>query len=138
MNFSHMDLYMFVFLQKHTPPSQPSALPHSHGQTRGKAPHNGHGDTSAVMWTDIIDPLYLMIKTSERGAVTGVSVRREGECISGWDRLRDSRGDSKGYWLSRPGCVADIIISHVYTVDIQYVIRRPCCCLAHRGGPKSL
>lgn len=37
-----------------------------------------------------------MIKTSVRGAVTGVSARGEGECISGWDRLRDRRGDSKG------------------------------------------
>jgi len=74
------------------------------------------------MWTDIIDPLYLMIKTSVRGAVTGVSARGEGECISGWDRLRDRRGDSKGYWLSRCGCVAKIITSCVYIVVIHVAV----------------
>lgn len=46
------------------------------------------GHPPAVMLADIIDLLYLMVKTSVR-VVTGVSVSGAGECISGWEGLRD-------------------------------------------------
>lgn len=55
------------------------------------------------MWKDIIDLLYLMVKTSVRGGDRGQCQERESECISGQDRLRDRRGDSRGYQLSRRG-----------------------------------
>lgn len=71
------------------------------------------------MWKDVIDLPYLMVKNRGSEGGGGHSVRREGECISGWDRLKDRRGDSKGYQLSSCGCVADMVISHVYTLVIH-------------------
>lgn len=92
------------FSQSHcrgTPPCH--AYSHTRPDTRESSSQQAWGHLSTVMWRGIIDPFYLVIKTSVRGVVTGVSVRTEGECVSGWDRLRDRRGDPKGQWLSRRG-----------------------------------
>lgn len=81
----------------------------------------------AAMWKDIIDLLYLMVKTSVRGGDRGQCQERENECISGQDRLRDRRGDSRGYQLSRRG----LRVQHcniVFTL-LPYMPHRLCCCL---------
>lgn len=91
----------------------------SHGQTQGKAPHYGRGDVCPLWCGKTLSTFSISWLKPLCGVATGVSVRREGECISGWDRLRDRRGDSEGYELSRRGCVADIVISHVYALVIH-------------------
>ena len=65
----------------------------SHGQTQGKSSLTTAAVTSARCDVE----RHYRPAPSHSGnlceGVTGVSVRREGECISGWDRLRDSRGE---------------------------------------------
>lgn len=59
------------------------------------------------------------------GAVTGVSVRREAECISGKDRFRYRRGWLQRLLAVKIGCVANIAITCLL---LSYMIHGPRCC----------